>query len=560
MATWYPGSGVTWNKYLQDSSFVKDLTKAVHNSSEALRASISEQTAEIVGIRNITESGFGSLDSALSDINSSVENLRADFEYGLGLLLEEMQIHNKLFSSLLEKMDAIQKTLESPTLTQAREFYRIGCQRLSKGLLDKALEAFVKSLEKNDADFFTHFRIGKLYLYGIDEDDDVIDLSRAKSHLLLAARYAKAEITRDKAFAPLAAESYLHASIALYAQLNRVIISKETPSKVASLIEARQMVNNGIGIYPGLSELFYHDAKYSALLGEPGASMESLKTAIESDRGYAIKVDADKAFDQIRPHVFDLLENLRSRKRNEATEIIGAAARVIEEDSKWNPEESSHFKSLYDQRYEYLRAARETFQINTYFGFLDAIGQAKKIVQTSSEFRIKRAGELEAEIEELIISADRSLPDFPDYSRDVQSLRKMMEASIADAKVLINENKPDSFAAALLAAKAAVTKAIEGKRIADEINRKRDEKRKRSDQFESNMKAGGAFSFMGAILGAIIGLIVGFVQCNNNFNPYGHDLWLWCLKQLFFGTLYGLVIGIVLGFIVGFAKESNNNN
>ena len=91
------------------------------------------------------------------------------------------------------QLDTIHQTLQSPLLTQARELFRLGVEHYRKGLLDKALAAFLKAEEKSDVDFYLQFKIGKLYLYGRDEDANVIDLAKAESHFLLAARNANAE-------------------------------------------------------------------------------------------------------------------------------------------------------------------------------------------------------------------------------------------------------------------------------------------------------------------------------------------------------------------------------
>ena len=122
------------------------LSRYLRTSGEALEARVSDQTKQIVAsdeelartfesgfdsITGVLQWGFGGFKKALEDVDMSIQSLHADFNYSMGLLLQEVQIQNELLSSLLKKLDAIHRTLESPLLTQAREFYRIGCQRLS---------------------------------------------------------------------------------------------------------------------------------------------------------------------------------------------------------------------------------------------------------------------------------------------------------------------------------------------------------------------------------------------------------------------------------------------
>ena len=66
--------------------------------------------------------------------------------------------------------------------------YRIACERLVKGLLDKSLEAFLESARKDDTNFMTHLMIGKLYLYGVNGDINLLNVKKAEFHLRAAAR------------------------------------------------------------------------------------------------------------------------------------------------------------------------------------------------------------------------------------------------------------------------------------------------------------------------------------------------------------------------------------
>lgn len=80
----------------------------------------------------------------------------------MGLAIDVLQIQTGLLEDIVDILDGIHHTLQHPALTQAREQYQIGCQRLSVGLLDKAVEAFKRAEEKNDTDFFTQQHLGML--------------------------------------------------------------------------------------------------------------------------------------------------------------------------------------------------------------------------------------------------------------------------------------------------------------------------------------------------------------------------------------------------------------
>ena len=328
MASYYYGSGLTWAGYLQADSFVRDVTGQIKKSGEATRHEISAQTREMVAsnerltqefgrgfdaVNGTLEMGFDRLESALGDVEASIESLHSDFNYNMGLVLDQLQIQNQLTFGILERLDAIHKTLEHPELTKAREFYNRGCERLSKGLLDKALEAFLKAEEKDDTDFFIQFQIGKLYLYGIDEDDNVIDLLKAEKHLRDAVRYGKAEIAVLPEFKRWAGEALLHASIACYAQANDQRVKGDSAEPKEFIPKAFQLAQQACEIYPSLSESQYHLAKYAALLGDVETSVQSLEKAVTSDVNYCFKSEVDQDFNDIRPQILKLFTRIQER-------------------------------------------------------------------------------------------------------------------------------------------------------------------------------------------------------------------------------------------------------
>jgi len=332
MFHFYIGSQQRWDKYLKETSVVKGLKGEIRRSGQKGRLAISEQTQSIVASRealskrfsdgfdsiNVTlESGFGRLENVINGVGGSMDALRASFDYGVALLVEQFQVQNQQMAHLLQQMDAVHATLENPTLTQAREFYRIGCDRLSKGLLDKALEAFQEAAHKDDANFMTQMMIGKLYLYGVNEDCNVIDTKKAEHHLRAAARYAKAEARLLPAATRFAGEAMLHASIASYAQANDKVLAGNTAEAQQLLQNSFALASQAAGTYPQLSESFYHQAKFAALLGDGKSAAASLQQAIEIDEAYCLKADSDVDFRFVLGDVKQLFNGLRNKSSEE---------------------------------------------------------------------------------------------------------------------------------------------------------------------------------------------------------------------------------------------------
>ncbi|MBI1924011.1 WD40 repeat domain-containing protein [Candidatus Poribacteria bacterium] len=368
MSIYYRDSGLTWKQYLQADSFVQDITGSVKQSGDTVVAAISTQTRQLVGS---LESGFGQMEYGLEQVAAGIENLRAEFSYGMGLIVDQLQIQQQTLQGILDRLDAIHKTLESPLLTQARELCRLGMDRMQKGLLDKALEAFLESEKKNDTDCFVQFQLGTLYLYGRDEDDNVIDLPKAGEHFRLAARYANAEISSMPEAARLCGEAYLHAAIACYAQANERWIAGDTDVAQRFTEEAAELSKRATQVYPKLSEAFYHHAKCAALLGDGNTSTASLEVAILADRNYCLKADADRDFDGVRPELYRLYESLRERAKAEAAQALEASRKKLLEDWIFQSREA---KKAETEIQNLLQQAEATFRSkDTYFDSLDAL-------------------------------------------------------------------------------------------------------------------------------------------------------------------------------------------
>lgn len=411
MSIWYPSSGLTWNQYLQAESFVRDVRGGIDTSRTAIRSAISSQTRTLVASNEQLANRFGrafdqmsgrlemgmrAIEQGIGNVAGAIEAFHADFTYSFSLLVEQMRIQNGLLAALIDKLDAIHNTLKSPTATQAREFYQIGCERLSRGLLDKAMNALQKSAELNDTDFFTQFQMGKLYLYGINDDDNVVDLAKAKGHLLEAARYAKAEAAIDPTFLRLAKQACLHASIAAYAGIDE---NGQAPRNVALLKEADSLASRALQYDPELGEAFFHRAKYCALLKEPNTT-SLLKSAIQLDRDYAVKVDLDAAFEGCRPKVTQLLERLRDEARAQAEDQLRHTKSTQQEASTWNPRSQPLAKRLAEAEQQ-LATAQTSSRVGTYFGFLDSMAAARGAADQFTELATMRRNEEEQALSDL---------------------------------------------------------------------------------------------------------------------------------------------------------------
>lgn len=397
-------SSIPWEKRLLTEHITRDLNGQIRKSAQTTNHTISTQTKEIVASNEALAQTFGkgfdtlnnTLEWGLADISYALEDLRADFNYGIALVLSQLQAQNEILLGILDKLDSIHKTLENPTHTQAREFYRIGCDRLIKGLLDKALESFLQARAKNDADFFIEYQIGKLYLYGRDEDDNVTNPEKAEEHLRDAFRYGKVELGQTTDLKSLVAETALHASIACYAQATELHLEGKEDNARQKLKDACHWAKQSLDFSPLFLESNYHLAKYSALLGDEQTSISNLALVVQADRKYCLKADIDSDFDPLRSQVQNLFLSLKEEARKRA-EGEYKDARNLVDDMIYLEEKGKKAKQ---EICDLLEKARQKLDQDRYFDYLDfikanLISEVKSILVRLEDFELSKKTTLE---------------------------------------------------------------------------------------------------------------------------------------------------------------------
>ncbi len=313
MASYNWRSGLTYQQHLQNEAYLRDVTGEIRKSGQENRLVLSEQTRQLTASNEALARAFGdrfdqvngTLQEGFGQVGEGIAALGAAFEWGMSLLIQRMDEQNRLLDGILQRLEAIHHTLQTPTLTQAREFYNIGRDRLRKGLLDKALESFLQAEAKNDTDFLTQYSLGHLYLYGVNEDSSTLNLPKAEQHFRNAARYAKPEIQQVPDAQRYCGEAYFHASVACYLQ---ACASRDAPTARRLWEESRKLADTAQRVYPQLSEALFQQAKSAALLGDAPAALHSLTLAFKADRN----------FDSLRPQIFKVIEGLREEAKKQA--------------------------------------------------------------------------------------------------------------------------------------------------------------------------------------------------------------------------------------------------
>lgn len=257
------------------------------------------------------------IDDSLSTISKGLqENLQVindEINWGLNLVFGELTRQTELIDRMLKQIDRIQATLASPLITQAQELFRLGEDRLKKGLLDKALEAYLEAEKKNEVSFPLQLRIGELFYKGVWDGGSLVDFQNAEKHLLLAARYAKAQENEIHAWYWACGRAWLFAGEVAYLKGAYAWRANEGPASQNLLATAIERANHAERVWPECTEVFYLRAKCYALLGSDTEALANLFIAIDRNRSYVLKAGHDNDFESLASHIMVLAAGMKQK-------------------------------------------------------------------------------------------------------------------------------------------------------------------------------------------------------------------------------------------------------
>ncbi len=314
-----------WDDYLRDIREGIDQTNELQEQSHRLQEdALAESQAQTEELRLQT--------ARLGEIGAELGELRAEISWGFNLVVDRLDQQLVLFSKAVETLDEIHKTLRSPLMTQAKELLIWGDELFRKGLYDKALEAFRQSEQKNEVNYLLQFRIGTLLLEGKNAEADVIDVAAAEKHLLLAARYARAEAGSDPHWKRYCAEAYQRAGNAAYLIGEQQQKAGDTAAMHACLRRSLEHFGKAVQLCSEMTGVLYSQAKCHALLGEKQKVLDIVQEIADRDRRYSAALAVDRDFDTMRAETEDVfkfaidhpgpLARMAAAKLDKASEVI----------------------------------------------------------------------------------------------------------------------------------------------------------------------------------------------------------------------------------------------
>jgi tetratricopeptide (TPR) repeat protein len=327
-----------WNPFSKDASLVKNWFDYVKD------VSLAKYTADSVGcylglvsgqqIKAIHATGqkiCGAFYEGMSGLQSQLSNVEGQLEQVSGQLYQisgQLQGVNQRLSLILDEVRTsnilqqnIAELLRIPDSQKQRQHHvELGLKFLKNALRDAdlyqdALQELLAAEKLMASDYFVLHRIGLIYLYS----PELGDIEKALDYFTRAAKYAaiesdpgasrlsnilgkKANTRFDQQPDPsagdvsaLAAESYHHASTALYA--------------LGRFEDAAKMAEKAVKYHAKEGKYHFYLAKYQARNGKIDSAVAHLEKAVELIPALALATIGDYDLNQLQP-ILEVLEKV----------------------------------------------------------------------------------------------------------------------------------------------------------------------------------------------------------------------------------------------------------
>ncbi|MCQ2601869.1 MAG: hypothetical protein MJ184_10970 [Treponema sp.] len=251
---------------------------------------------------NITmENGFASISNELGA-------MRASFSVGLSGISDAI---NRMSEKICSKLDEIHDIVNNPLLTASRELYRRAATNYQKKFYEEALEDILGAVEKNKTDYISWYLAGQLYLFGVSEFSNVINVVKAEEAFMNVTKYISVDVGNSEEAKKLAAEAYFYLAYSRYilSNENRLENKKEECNKY--LESAIQAGTKAFSFSNEMIEALYNNARCYVLLEKKEEALKMIENCIKADAYYVLRFLAEDEFKNIYDDILNLIEKLR---------------------------------------------------------------------------------------------------------------------------------------------------------------------------------------------------------------------------------------------------------
>ena len=391
MSNYVFGTSLSYSDYLQAKSFEKSLKSEISSSAKAIVASNEQLQRENISVlRDLSTSvsaGFESLSVEISDLSAGIRELNATFNWGFSELLTQAGRIN-------DSLEELVRLAKTPAQTWAYEQFEIARDADRKALFEEALEYLNRAINGYggqtgyNLEYRFHFLLGRIRLGSFrNHSKEIVNLPEAERSFLSAARYAAQDAPKE------AAQALLAAGWAAYCR--------------GDMTCATNYTQQALSIDPRLAEAQFQLAKVLMHSTDPEAAVDSLKQAIELDRGYTIKAAADDDFKKHENYILHLFDQLRNSAKTRAEKAIGAIKgnRLAAGERLETDYHLAQGVTLNDID-RAVAEANAAFANDTYYGHLDALKLCEQanaglanILTSARSSHEKRAAEIKREQE-----------------------------------------------------------------------------------------------------------------------------------------------------------------
>jgi len=296
--TYYHGK-YAWPNYVLDVVEATESNASLQRESVHLAKVAQEQREELL---RQTEGQR----EELSAIRSELHEVGDEIRLGVSLIVDRLDEQMQVFLQAVTRLEEIHRTLKIPRLTEANELYCQGEGWFRQGLFEESLDAYLKAEEIYKVHYLLQFRIGALFLEGRNTKSNVINLSQAEPHLLLATRYAEVQDSNDAEAQRICGDAYFRAGKAAYLIAEQRKREGDLEGLRACLRRALDHLEKSSRAAPQRSLTVYWQAKCHALLGEKLATLEKFSTLSDRNRKYWGIASQDGDFESLRDDIREI--------------------------------------------------------------------------------------------------------------------------------------------------------------------------------------------------------------------------------------------------------------
>ena len=306
---------------------IDSVNQNIVRMSTGIQNSINQNTYTIAAsaemLKETFDAGFDAinnkLDMGFAGVTNAIGAMSASMTAGFNAVSAAIDFWGE---KICEKLDAIHDIVNNPLLTASRELYRRAAKNSEKKFYEEALEDIKSAIEKNKTDYISWGLMGKLYLFGISEFSNVVDVPLALEAFKNACKYISPDIDESEEAKKMAAEFYFYLGYALYILANEKRIAGETIEYRALLEEASSTFGKSYTLSSTMAESLYNKTRCNSLLEKKEVVLEDLRLVIEQDPLYSIRVLSDPDFSGYTNEIINLISKMRDNLASEIQKDI----------------------------------------------------------------------------------------------------------------------------------------------------------------------------------------------------------------------------------------------